>query len=674
MPWLPTFLNPWPAIIAAAVVIPTLLLLYFLKLRRQELPIASTLLWKKAIEDLQVNAPFQRLRKNLLLILQLLLLIVLLMALARPVTFFTPGAGKATVIIIDRSASMSAADIGGRTRLDEAKRRAKALLDTLDRGSTAMVIAFDDRAEVVWPWTSDTAALRSAIDSIQPTNRKSRLKQAYQLAEAQASLNPDRPATTSQPPDVYVFSDGRVLDAAELSINANLKYEKIGTDQAGNIAIVSLNARRNYQRPTEVQVFARLANFGPQPATADVELWVSAIDPTEPDKDRFVNRGAAVVRLPPQRWDETTRAQAEQAGEEFTDAVLFDLELPTGAVIRLEHKNRTQDVLPADDIAQIVLPPPRLLDVLCVTDGNWYMQNLMQALAAAGVHKPVIMSPAEYDKKLPGNFDVIIFDRRRPQHLPPSGNFVYLGCVGPGLKITPVQENGLDVVLTDVEVADWNRDHPILRDISMARIFASQAMKLNLPPEAEILVESTRGPLMVLYRQPHSLHLVIAFDPLQSNWPLRPQFPVFWYYALQYMALGGELGALQSFEPGATPRIPLANLQRAGSNPRQIRLIGPDGRQDLTIPGAGDFALPPLEATGVYRLDPIVPQYERLAVNLLDENESNLLPLDNPPGNIGTALATAGKTRLELWWWLVACGAIPLLLLEWWVYTRRVHL
>jgi hypothetical protein len=34
----------------------------------------------------------------------------------------------------------------------------------------------------------------------------------------------------------------------------------------------------------------------------------------------------------------------------------------------------------------------------------------------------------------------------------------------------------------------------------------------------------------------------------------------------------------------------------------------------------------------------------------------------------------SGQSRLELWWWLVACGALPLLLIEWWIYTRRVHL
>src|SRR5438046_7255396 len=108
---LPHFLSPAAGAIAAAVVIPLLLLLYFLKLRRRELPVSSTLLWRKAIQDLQVNAPFQKLRRNLLLILQMAALLLLCLALTRPVTFFKPGAGKNTVILIDRSASMNATDI-----------------------------------------------------------------------------------------------------------------------------------------------------------------------------------------------------------------------------------------------------------------------------------------------------------------------------------------------------------------------------------------------------------------------------------------------------------------------------------------------------------------------------------------------------------------------------------
>src|SRR5205814_7209228 len=135
MSWWPTFLNPLAAALAAATVLPALLILYFLKLRRREMSVSSTLLWKKAVQDLQVNAPFQRLRRNLLLFLQLLLLLLLLLALSRPVTNYKPGAGTTTVILIDRSASMGASDpdLKGKTRLDEAKRRAKELVETLGR-------------------------------------------------------------------------------------------------------------------------------------------------------------------------------------------------------------------------------------------------------------------------------------------------------------------------------------------------------------------------------------------------------------------------------------------------------------------------------------------------------------------------------------------------------------
>ena len=40
-----------------------------------------------------------------------------------------------------------------------------------------------------------------------------------------------------------------------------MEFRKIGGDQTPNIAIVAMSAKRNYERPTEVQIFARLANY-----------------------------------------------------------------------------------------------------------------------------------------------------------------------------------------------------------------------------------------------------------------------------------------------------------------------------------------------------------------------------------------------------------------------------
>ncbi|HEX8521990.1 MAG TPA: BatA and WFA domain-containing protein, partial [Tepidisphaeraceae bacterium] len=454
MNWLPQFLN-WPtAALAGAIVVPSLLVLYFLKLRRREMEVSSTLLWRKAIQDLQVNAPFQRLRKNLLLFLQLLLLCLLCLALSRPVANYTPGAGKMTVILIDRSASMSTTDpdLKGKTRLDEAKRRAKDLAETIDRNSSAMVIAFDQTAETIQPFTSDVPALKNAIDSIRPTDRKSRLKLAYQLAEAQTNFNPEQ-LRSLVTPDIWVYSDGRVGDANDLSIRGNLKYDKIGTEKAGNVAIVAMNAKRNYERPTEVQVFARLANYGPDPVNADVQLVVDGR-----------TRSIAATSLPPERWP-----NQQQEKFEARASVEFTVDMTEAGIVKVEQMHKQGDALAADDAATVVVPPPKQLAVLLVSEGNYFLERAMQSLG----FKDPAMLPAAYERDKPAKYDVIIFDRYRPKFLPEAGNFMYFGAIPPGEKIkgepdvyVPQPDNAKKIV----GVIDWDREHPILRHLSFNQI------------------------------------------------------------------------------------------------------------------------------------------------------------------------------------------------------------
>jgi hypothetical protein len=100
------------------------------------------------------------------------------------------------------------------------------------------------------------------------------------------------------------------------------------------------------------------------------------------------------------------------------------------------------------------------------------------------------------------------------------------------------------------------------------------------------------------------------------------------------------------------------------------------GTKVFKIPDTGDFALPPLDHAGVYLTDPPVPQFEKIAVNLLDSNESNTLPVTAAPGEAGAQVNNVKdqKARREWWWYLIAFVGLPLLFVEWWVYTRRVHL
>src|SRR3954469_13722833 len=79
--------------------------LYFLKLRRRPVQVPSTLLWRRSLEDLHVNSLFQRLRRNLLLFLQLLAVLLAMLALAGPTVKGISTVGQRYVLAIDNSAS-----------------------------------------------------------------------------------------------------------------------------------------------------------------------------------------------------------------------------------------------------------------------------------------------------------------------------------------------------------------------------------------------------------------------------------------------------------------------------------------------------------------------------------------------------------------------------------------
>ena len=669
---LPNFLNPLNALLAAALAVPLLLLLYFLKLRRQPAYVGSTLLWKKAIQDLQVNSPFQKLRRNLLLLLQLLLLLLLILAFARPVSADRATAGEVSVILLDRSASMSATDgdAAGRSRLAVAKERAKQLVDTMGRGDQAMVVAFDDSARVLQQFTTDGGALREAIDAVTPSDRLTFLEQPYKLADAQMAYDPDA-LRTSASVDVFLFSDGNAGDAEAIALEGSLTYEPIGEELSPNVGVVALDARRNFDRPTQVQVFARLANFGPDIARPDVRLSVALLDPDSPGEDVWTTRELSDdVVLLPTRMTDAERQEAAAEGVRNKDSVEFALDLTTAATIRVEVLGVEGDVLAADDVAYVFVPPPRPLEVLVVTPGNYYLEKAVNAL---NVEDPATMTPAEYDAELPTDYDVVFFDRHSPPQLPEAGHFVYFGGLPPaGAGLAAVTNADGQPLFFDAQgVLDWGRDHPMLAGLNLAKLYVLEMPQIAVPLEAQTLVEGTKGPLMVLHREASRTHLTL-FDLLPSNFPLQVTFPVFLHNATQFLAIGSDLDVRPSLPPGTSVAIPRSNLARAAPDLAELRVAGPDGVREKAVGEGGDFALDPLEHVGLYATLPPVPQFERLAVNLLNPGESDVRPSAVPPGGEGAEVETAGTlARAEWWWWLVAAAG-GLLLVEWLYYTRRV--
>ena len=271
--------------------------LYFLKLRRRPVQVPSTLLWRRSLEDLHVNSLFQRLRKNLLLFLQLLAVLLAMLALAGPRVAGTTGQGQRFVLAIDNSASMRATDVAP-SRLERAKQQAKEIIQDMDSDDLAMVIAFADRAKIVSNYTGDRRQLLQRIDAITSTDGATSLREALQVAAGLA--NPSKQvgegavASLVATPKLKIYTDGGFADVEGFSLG-NLEPEVIvigppppplppAEDNArtttgirtkvpsDNVAILALESRRNDERPDTYQVFGRVHNYRGQEVATEAQL------------------------------------------------------------------------------------------------------------------------------------------------------------------------------------------------------------------------------------------------------------------------------------------------------------------------------------------------------------------------------------------------------------------
>ena len=192
-------------------------------------PGPSTLLWRRSLEDLHVNSLFQRLRRNLLLFLQLLAVALAMLALAGPHMKGTGGQGQRFVLMIDNSASMAATDVPP-SRLDKAKEAAKKVVSDMDADDLAMVISFSDSARVESNYTGDRRMLARRIDAIKPTQARTSLREGLQVAAGLA--NPSKQigegvvASSVVTPKLFIYTDGGFADVEGFSLG-NLEPEVV---------------------------------------------------------------------------------------------------------------------------------------------------------------------------------------------------------------------------------------------------------------------------------------------------------------------------------------------------------------------------------------------------------------------------------------------------------------
>ncbi len=662
-----SFLSPYTALIAAAASIPLLLLLYFLKLRRTEHTIPSTLLWRKAVQDLRVNAPFQKLRKNILLLLQMLLLIAVLVALAKPVMNFVRKPERNVVLVIDQSASMKTIEEDGRARIEHAKQAAKEFVDNLGGSSKAMIIGFADRAEVVTAFTNDRRRLKNGIDGIEANDGLSRIGEALQLAVAYSSSfvegadDPGFIPDSVQTADIELFGDGRISDAAEEFITrAEMIHHQIG-EVTDNVGITAFGVRRAIDQPGIVSVFATVQNFGPQSVTTDASLFLD---------DRLldvvpVELGPADIKTSTQPAESRDTADS-QSGRN----IVFKFSHEAGGVLRI--KLSRDDALPLDNEVHAPLDPPRAMRVLIVADREPVIRTLEWTFGyALQIDDVRVLSTEGYENApeeevaIEGRsaYDLVVIDKHDTDRLPP-GNYVFFNGVP---KIEGV-EIGEDI--NEYFFVTWREAHPLLRYVELETVQVAKWRRLTLPDHAARLIEGENTVVTALITDPGHRYLINAFDLLDTDFTTDVAFPIYIQNTIDYLAGGDVETQRRMIAPGETitVQVPAGASKMTVTMPDQTKTeVDVEGRLNTTFGNT--------RSVGVYNIkfDDPKESTETYCVNILDEVESLIAP-NSELSLSGTRIETvSGETEVNdpVWPYAVA-AALVFLMIEWWVYNRRV--
>jgi len=652
------WLAPFTALYAAAVAVPLLVLMYFLKLKRQELFVSSTFLWKRAVQDLQVNAPFQKLRRNILLLLQLLILFAILLALAAPAVFLTSGQARRYVLLIDRSASMSANDVQP-NRLEAAKAQAKILVESLrgraafsltDRSDQAMVIAFDDHAKLMCNFTSDKRRLIAAIDSIKPTDAGSSLAEAVMVARAfaQSTTGQGDERSSKSAAQLELFSDGRIADADQVIVDSQeLNFHCLGT-ASENVAVVAMQARRSYEKADQVNVFTTLANYGSAAVTCDVQLSI----------DGNV-RSVRSVTIAPRKL-----SGASDTSAPGKVSISFTLLHPGAGVLEVRHL--WSDPVASDDAAWAILPPPKRLTVLLVSQDN---PSLSSALKACPLARLDQCTPSQFqamDLSTSESYDVIVLDGPVSSELP-RGRYLVFGPPPAGLGVSTTRK------LQNQIVVDWRSQHPVLQFVNLSNLFAAQCHELILPRDAVTLAEFGASPAMAVVRRHGSAFLLVSFNPADTNWPFEPGFVMFCYNATAF--LGMELGHAEQTSLQVGQAITIQGLP-PGTTAVVSSPTSPDTDITFNADSSGILRYPGTHRCGIYSVKFPARKTQQFAVNLLDQAESDIAPAAEIvlSGLSVQAQTTAlRRANVQLWPFLVLL-ALALVCLEWLVYNSKARL
>jgi Ca-activated chloride channel family protein len=613
-----------PTYLYLLLLIPLLLLLYVLKLRRKTHVVSSCLLWEQAIEDMKANTLFQRLRRNLLLPLQVIFLTLAVFALARPFLRGTTSMAQNIILIMDCSASMKSTDVGG-TRFEAAKSDAAKLLAELGSGDRVMIIEARSSPRIAFGFSSDRLQLQDALDKMQPADTSSDLNGAIQLA---SSIVRDM-----QKSEIIILSDGAGMDRQQHALgdaSGRVRFVRFGRENAGNVGITALEMGQSYADPSERQLFVALKNF------SDVEKRPLLLE-------LYHNEDLVDVR-------ELGLSPGEKR------SVVFDGLRYTDGIIEVAID--IDDYLKVDNHAYYVITRPGLRRVLLVSTGNVFLEEAIRTSSAE-----VEISREDPDSYSPDErYDLIVFDGFIPDELPRK-NLIFVNPQGdlPFGKLIGRSDNP--------SIIDWDRSHPVMRFVELSGLRVARGYNYQMPPWMMPLVESDTTTLVWLGEHDGQRLMVLPFDVrpgTSSNFSVLPAFPIFFSNALSWLA------ETDIYHRQLRPGEPLKFSLPGAATDQAVTVRKTDGKEVSLQLETDNVVFSDTDRVGVYEIAG-KGFAEAFAVNLLDESESDIRPADKIEiAGQEIASSTIYEVSNREIWGIVVLAALMILAVEWWVYHRRI--
>jgi Ca-activated chloride channel homolog len=608
-----------PTAFAFAAAIPVVIVFYLLKRKRVVKLISSTLLWQRFLAETQANAPFQRLRHNWLLLLQILMLLLAVFALARPYFTGTAKSSRMRVLILDASASMQATDEKP-TRFEKARSEALKWVDSLKDQDQMVVLVAAANTEVKQSATSDKSTLRRAIESSRAIDSPTRLREAFQLAETLIKNQPEK-----DNPEIHLFSDGAIPNLAEFeNKNLPLVYHRVGQN-GNNLGIASLDVRANPDNAAQRAIFTSVVNPTTNAQQTEIEL-------------RF---GNDVVETKSINVPATNTFPIVFVANQARDGIF---------TVRLT----ANDELAADNQASVVSILPRPIKVLLVTRGNRLLEKAIRPVPNVQLTTASVLAD-----DAPG-FDLVVLDDVTPV-VWPKGTVLAIHVIATNLFSEVSKADAPAIV-------DWKNTHPLLRFVSFDNVFVNESLAVKPPKWGLSLVESAPTPLIIAGEINRKRVVWIGFDTLQSTWPLRISFPIFIQNALEWLNPASGNASQMTVKAGEPLRLSLDDVSGG------VQITSPDGvAKAISLEkNAREIVFGDTTKQGIYKLRAGTNDLS-FCVNLMDAAESDIRPRDELPiGKFGAGIAATKLQRAntELWRWIALAG-LAVLLFEWWWYHKR---